>query len=735
MIRLLPRLDPTGIQLALKTCLALALDLAIAFQLDWKPSYGAILVVVLQTAAVGATYKKGVRYVIGTLGGAVAGLAMVGLFDDSRGAFILGMAALIGFSTYRMQGSANAYAWLIFLVTATLVGYFSVQNPASGFDNAVMRSSTICMGTTIAFLVHGTLWPIRAGDAFEHCLRESPTGCRNLLSFTRRALAGESYDLKALKKAEAAQFNTMATLHDSLDTAAADTGRFHHFRSGYQQLVDELDDLLMAVLALQQCTLQASRDPAGELPLPNSDDLCASLEIMEREMEALAHDLCGPRDGSAGLPETDALSCLDMEESDKVDAGKVDTLTAASITGCVRVLASRLSKARRTANRVEDPQTPVSAPPPQRAPSPPMITRLWKPFAAGLVALVLPWFFILTNWPMGLQLSMVFAAIVIGLGNLMPVMMVSGSLILSLVIGAAIAAPLYFGIMPGIDRYEQLMPWLLAALFPLLYLMTRKNPKTMLMAMFSAIHCITLLSLDETGQSYTFSSFITMWFGLCGGFGGALILYSLFSAVVPEREFRKQVYAFFSGSNRIVRDPGKSGSPNLAEKEVAKGHRQQWLGQLKLLRLWSSQIDHRRLPKNDVRKTMNLIASIERTMLGLACLEDARRDCVDGDLEHLRGALERLEGACADSFRSIAGALKKLAPVPDIPDTGSLMADLQSKMGVELRDETAGDDQIQASPLRVMRIATHLYALTDSLRDCREAVNALDWEAWSRNYF
>jgi hypothetical protein len=37
-----------------------------------------------------------------------------------------------------------------------------------------------------------------------------------------------------------------------------------------------------------------------------------------------------------------------------------------------------------------------------------MIVRLWKAFAAGLVILVLAWFFILTNWPVGLQLSMVF---------------------------------------------------------------------------------------------------------------------------------------------------------------------------------------------------------------------------------------------------------------------------------------------------------------------------------------
>ena len=68
-------------------------------------------------------------------------------------------------------------------------------------------------------------------------------------------------------------------------------------------------------------------------------------------------------------------------------------------------------------------------------------------------------------------------------------------MLLSLVIAPAIAAaPLYFGIMPRIDQYEELIPWLCIAFVPLLYLQTSRNPRTMILAM--------LLSIRTLNQQY-----------------------------------------------------------------------------------------------------------------------------------------------------------------------------------------------------------------------------------------
>jgi p-hydroxybenzoic acid efflux pump subunit AaeB len=201
MMRFLPKLDATNVLIALKTCLAIVISLAIALRLDWKPSFGAILIVVLQTPMQGATYKKGLLYIAGTLSGSIAGLTMVALFAHDRVAFILAMALLTGFGVYRLQMSRYPYAWLIFTVTSMLVGFFSVQDASSAFEIAVMRSSTICLAVVIAFLVHGILWPIRAGKVFERQLNGFLDGCCGLLSLTSRSLAGDAPDPDAVRTA------------------------------------------------------------------------------------------------------------------------------------------------------------------------------------------------------------------------------------------------------------------------------------------------------------------------------------------------------------------------------------------------------------------------------------------------------------------------------------------------------------------------------------------------------
>ena len=234
-----------------------------------------------------------------------------------------------------------------------------------------------------------------------------------------------------------------------------------------------------------------------------------------------------------------------------------DGSNQAEVIRVARGLVTRVSegsdlRAEATLAGVEDPgQAPPPRPAPPREPFSLTSVTSRKAAGGGLVILLLGWFFIQTQWPMGLMLGMVFATIGIGFGAMIPLTMIGRQLLLSLVIGPAIAAPLYFGIMPGINQYQQLIPWLCVAFFPLFYLMASK-PQRMLQYLFSAIFACALLLLDEQGQSYSFSSFVNMWFGFAGGFGGALALFGLFASVVPEREFCKQVRSFFAGCGQLV---------------------------------------------------------------------------------------------------------------------------------------------------------------------------------------
>ena len=227
---LVNRLDTKRLLIALKTCLALVLGFAITLQLDWKPAFMAITIVVLQADALGVTLKKGLLYIAGTLGGAIAGVAMVGLFAHDRGLFILGMALLTGYGVYRMQGSRYPYAWLIFIVTSALIGWLPAQAPGSAFELAVMRASTVCLGVIVVFSVHGILWPFNAGKMFERQLQQCIEGCRDLLLFARQAAAGEAPDAETVKQAAAAQVRMVTALRRMLLRGAATEEQRSHRR-------------------------------------------------------------------------------------------------------------------------------------------------------------------------------------------------------------------------------------------------------------------------------------------------------------------------------------------------------------------------------------------------------------------------------------------------------------------------------------------------------------------------
>ena len=723
----LPKLDATSVQLALKSCLAIVLYLTIALQLDWKTSYGMILCVVLQTPALGATLRKGIQYVVATLSGALVGLALIALFAHDRGAFILAAALLVTFSTYCQQMSRNSYAWLIFSVTFILVGFFATNAFDYSFQIALMRASTVCLACVVTFLVHGLFWPIQAGKKFERQLHGFVEGCRGLLSLMNQALAGDEPDPDALKKAGTAQVNALAALRGTLEAAAIDTERFRQNHAAYEWLVDQLHNLLLAILVVRESIESRRDDQSGSSKIAASDELRSTLEQVERDMQELMRDLAHPRDGTASPRASDEVAAVPVDQP-----GTLDTASAAMLAGSLRDLARQVSNVRATLAGVEDPgQAPPPRPAPPREPFSLTSVKSRKAAAGGLVILLLGWFFIQTQWPMWF-LAILFAGITVTFSVMGPMIFFGRQLLLSLVIGAAIGAPLYFGIMPRISEYQQLIPWIVVAFFPLLYLMASKPRKTM-QYLFAAIFVAALPSIDESGQSYSFSSFANMWFGFAGGFAGAVAVFGLFSSVVPEREFRKQVRSFFAGCGRFATGFRERAQETSAGAVIVSTGQERFQPVLKHLQMWSSQINYERVPGNDRHKTQSLIESIEHLALRLPAAERVGQPSAEALDEPLRQLFGRVYDACADSFQLIANSLAALQPIPDLPDTRGLVREIEAR-GDRLRHSAGGDEDARASVLRLMGTTARLGSLADAIDDCRDKANALDWEAWNRNY-
>jgi len=111
-----------------------------------------------------------------------------------------------------------------------------------------------------------------------------------------------------------------------------------------------------------------------------------------------------------------------------------------------------------------------------------------------------------------------------------------------------------------------------------------------------------------------------------------------------------------------------------------------------------------------------------------------RQHSIESLGEPLHKPLGRVYDACIESLQLISNSLAAQQPIPDLPDTRSLVREVES-LGDDLRQAATNEVEARASVLCFMSATAQLRSLTAAIHDCRDKANALDWEAWNRNYF
>jgi len=506
-----------------------------------------------------------------------------------------------------------------------------------------------------------------------------------------------------------------------------DTARFKQFHSRYLGLISHLRELLLAILAVQT---QINKPPTvSHAQGTGAIDahLESSLTSLRDRLNAFIHKLDLPRDGSAGNN--------DCEPPLPATAVNIETADNVLITAQLQVLAGQITKLQTLLGRVEDPAWTPSPQLTSAAHVPFSLTgeKFRKAVGGSLLMLLLGWFFINTQWPMGLQLSMVFASIALGLSAMLPMVIIARQLLHSLIIGGLVAAPLYLWIMPGISQYLQLIPWLCIVFVPILYKMATSPPPAMIRYLFTGIFVLALLSLDEEQQSYAFSSFVNMWLGLVGGFGCTIALLALFSTVVPERAFSAQVHSFFSNCGQFMQRIKHSAPGTPEGTGIINTSLQHWHGTLKQLQMWSSVVDYKRVPGRDPQQVQALISSIEYLVLLLTSAVHIREQASATLDESVRKQLAQAYDACIRSLQLIADALAQQRAIPDLPellDSKSLFSEVENR-GIERYQAAPAEREGQAA---LLLATSQLCAWIEAIHDCKNKANAIDWEAWNRSH-
>ncbi len=132
--------DPAAALNALKTTLGVIVAWGIVL---WQqlpdPFQAPVAVLFLQTPSLGASLRKGLMRVLGTLAGALLVLVLPAFLIQDRWALIGALSLVVAVSVYMIRNSPYGYAWFMLAITAAIIAGDASMEPSMAFAKAVSR--------------------------------------------------------------------------------------------------------------------------------------------------------------------------------------------------------------------------------------------------------------------------------------------------------------------------------------------------------------------------------------------------------------------------------------------------------------------------------------------------------------------------------------------------------------------------------------------------------------------
>jgi hypothetical protein len=306
-------------------------------------------------------------------------------------------------------------------------------------------------------------------------------------------------------------------------------------------------------------------------------------------------------------------------------------------------------------------------------------------------------------------------------------------ILLSLVYGPVVAAILYFGLMRPLDGYFQLAVVFFLATLPFCYLINSLNTTNMFVGKFGGMLVCGLTSISLE-QSYSFSTFSNALIGDCGGFIVPMILLQFFAWSTPEQTLRRNVLGLFQTCGKTLGALGVDPPWTDRGKAVLATQHAIMLKSLNTCGLGTHLINPRRAPQNDANKVSELLAAMRSLLFRIEMTERARLPAPDeAGFTSLIAAVRELRTSFEDSLEEIQEGIKGHAPTGVLTDTKVLIEEYRHQLD-SLRDDPAVDTTNRETAGRALVLAGYYRALADAIDQCRECVEALDWQQWQRSY-
>ena len=335
---------------------SIALYIAFFLQMD-QPSWAGTTAVIVAQPALGAALRKGVFRLIGTLAGAIAAVALVALFPQSRIGFFLGLAIWGGLCGYAATALRNfaAYSGILAGFTAAIVALNAIPAPEHVLTIAISRASTITIGIVVTTLVFSLT---DFGGAREDLARRMLHVSQEIMSALIQALRYQAGSIESSRAIRRALLAEVAGLDAIIDEAI---GESFAVRARAAALQEALSGLFSAMSSWRTIESHLGGRPrlatetAAEsalLALP-AEALSSALLAEAAKDPALLRDKL-QRNGCSLLdrPAADTTARLLLDQTGKALLGLAQTMNGIAL---LRVPSSAKTVVARSFGRTFDP--------------------------------------------------------------------------------------------------------------------------------------------------------------------------------------------------------------------------------------------------------------------------------------------------------------------------------------------------------------------------------------------
>nr|WP_242015052.1 FUSC family protein [Stenotrophomonas maltophilia] len=284
------RTDQEAVLFSLKCLLAASLGLYVSLRIGLNRPFWVIGTVYLVSQPLsGATLSRGLFRLLGTVGGAVATVALVPRFANAPLVLSAALATWMSLCLYlaMLDRTPRAYAFLLAGYTTSLIGFPAVMVPADVFTIAITRVQEIAIGILAATLVHGLVLPRRVSsrvharvaavlDDAERWTRDMRAGASDtVLATDRSKVAADLLELHVL------------SIHLPFDSAHG-VAQVQILRAVHDRMLD----VLMLSSAVEDSLARLRSPQARAMDSPDWRDLLRTGLVAQQAEIDLAHADC-----------------------------------------------------------------------------------------------------------------------------------------------------------------------------------------------------------------------------------------------------------------------------------------------------------------------------------------------------------------------------------------------------------------------------------------------------------